>query len=178
MTTNTNHPTSSLSFTLLHLPFIYPLFSSPNSYKNVVNRSKKAFFNYLPVSNTVTIRLPNITEIRTKNGKKTRKNTKKIPPEIHPQSQCWSTVFTDLRNFSECWSAVDLSTVGGLGEGGSTPYCHSERSEESLPLYILSFQILRFSQNDVLKKSLKPGRRTWHTQNSEEAKIYNFKSER
>ena len=114
MKINTNHPTSSLPFTLLHLPLISPLLPSPKSYKNVGNRSKKAFLNYLPVSNTVTIRLPNIAEIRTKNGKKTSKNTKKITPEIHPQSQCWSTVFTDLQNFSECWSAVPVSDSGGI----------------------------------------------------------------
>ena len=100
MTPNTNYPTSSLSFTLLHLPLISPLLSSPKSYKNVGNRSKKAFFNYLPVSNTVTIRLPNITEIRAKKRQKMAKKlvkNKKITPEINPQSQCWSTLFSDRR---------------------------------------------------------------------------------
>ena len=73
MTHNTNHPTSPLPFNLLHLPLISPLLSSPNSYKNVGNRSKKAFFNYLPVSNTVTIRLPDKAEISAKKGEKNMK---------------------------------------------------------------------------------------------------------
>ena len=92
MTHNTNHPTSSLPFTLLHLPLISPLLPSPKSYKNVGNRSKKPFFNYLPVSNTVTSRLPNIAEIRAKNGKKMTKNHIKT----HPSLFCTECLFVHL----------------------------------------------------------------------------------
>ena len=100
MKINPNRQCDSLSFTLLHLPLISPLLPSPKSYKNVGKRSKKAFFNYLPVSNTVTIRLLNIAEISAKKWQKMAKKlvkNKKITPDINPQSQCWSTLFSDRR---------------------------------------------------------------------------------
>ena len=60
MKINSNHQPASILFDLLHLPLISPFFSSPNSYKIVVNRSKKPFFNYVPVCNNRTIWLSNV----------------------------------------------------------------------------------------------------------------------
>ena len=57
MTTNTHHTYDPYSFIILSLTLFSPMYQSPRSYKNVVNRSKKAFLNYLPVSNKRTIRL-------------------------------------------------------------------------------------------------------------------------
>ena len=61
MTINKNHQSDFMAFILFMLSLILPMYLPPKSYKIVVNRSKKPFFNYVPVCNLLIIRLIQFT---------------------------------------------------------------------------------------------------------------------